>query len=363
MDAISDPCILLVVNFWKISTQRDHILSERVGTLYSMSPETMQGAYDEKVDIWSIGVCTYMLLAAGCKPFEGRTPKEMVAKVLKGEYNFDGDIWKQMSESSKTFISDLLKVKPQERPSASRAWRHAWITEYACMASDTSDDSDVDEEFKDRVRECIINYADTGPFRKLALNVIAKRSTPKEIFKLRKVFYDFDTLNTGTITLEELRQALSQVNFAHVDVEKVFRQIDVNRNNVINYTEFLAACLEAQGELEEFRLAEAFDLMDSDDSGYISRDNLRQILGAQTDEKFIDRMIAEADFDKNGKISYAEFLRCFSRENKKFVSKIYKRETSSDNSSDSAAHSFSKYMERQVGEHHQQVGLDLDSSS
>lgn len=43
---------------------------------------------------------------------------------------------------------------------------------------------------------------------------------------------------------------------------------DVNRNNQVNYTEFLAAALETQGYIQEYRLAEAFDLMDSDDSGY-----------------------------------------------------------------------------------------------
>jgi Ca2+-binding EF-hand superfamily protein len=43
---------------------------------------------------------------------------------------------------------------------------------------------------------------------------------------------------------------------------------DINGNNQINYTEFLAATLETQGMIEERRLAEAFDLMDSDDSGY-----------------------------------------------------------------------------------------------
>jgi Ca2+-binding EF-hand superfamily protein len=54
---------------------------------------------------------------------------------------------------------------------------------------------------------------------------------------------------------------------------------DVNKNNVINYTEFLAAAIETQGIIEEYRLAEAFELLDTDNKGYISRDNLRQILG------------------------------------------------------------------------------------
>ena len=41
---------------------------------------------------------------------------------------------------------------------------------------------------------------------------------------------------------------------------------DVNQNGHIMYTEFLAATLEAQGRIEEERIAEAFDRLDSDDS-------------------------------------------------------------------------------------------------
>lgn len=116
-----------------------------------------------------------------------------------------------------------------------------------------------------------------------------------------------------------------------MDLEKIFKSLDLNRTNVINYTEFLAACLEAQGELEEYRIAEAFDLMDADDSGYISRDNLRQILGEHSNEKYIDALIAEADFDKNGKITYSEFLQIFSRQCKRDVELILNNNDNNNN--------------------------------
>jgi hypothetical protein len=98
---------------------------------------------------------------------------------------------------------------------------------------------------------------------------------------------------------------------------------DINRNNVINYTEFLAAALETQGTIEEYRLAEAFDLMDVDDSGYISRDNLKYILGDHTDERYIDKLIAEADFKRDGRISYEEFLQVFSQQKHDNIYAIY----------------------------------------
>jgi hypothetical protein len=92
---------------------------------------------------------------------------------------------------------------------------------------------------------------------------------------------------------------------------------------VINYTEFLAAALETQGTIAEYRLAEAFDLMDVDDSGYISRENLKHILGDHTDERYIDKLIAEADFKRDGRISYEEFLQVFSQHKHDNINAIY----------------------------------------
>jgi calcium-dependent protein kinase len=218
--------IIKIIDFGlsKEYSARDHILSERVGTLYSMSPETMQGVYTTRADLWSIGVCTYMLLANGTQPFEGKTPKQMVAKVLLGRYSFDGDkIWEDVSAQAKDFIRYLLVVEPQNRMDAVQARQHSWLKEFG---SRERLNSAVDEEFKERVRECIFRYAEHGEFLKLALNVIAKKSTSDEIFELRSVFDDFDTNNSGTLDLAQFKAALGQSNkYSEEDIEKIFRKI------------------------------------------------------------------------------------------------------------------------------------------
>lgn len=104
-------------------------------------------------------------------------------------------------------------------------------------------------------------------------------------------------------------------------------------------SEFLAATLETQGAIEEYRLLECFDQMDCDDSGefwtvlffavlnrvvlsrdftsiaegYISRENLRDLLGKHSSESFIDMLMEEADIKKDGRISYEEFFQVVSR--------------------------------------------------
>ena len=353
----------------------NNILTERVGTLYSMSPETMKGDYTEQADLWSIGVITFIMLSMQ-KPFDGQTPKQMVAKVLKCDYSFNSsigqdngeNIWDKISDHAKSFISQLLVVEPEKRLTSAQAKTHSWFDFCGLgkasgdhssshdspnlFASESSlsgrlqrltevEDEDVEiveescleshatEEFKNRVRHNLVKYADMGEFRRLALNVIAKKSTSTDIFELRKVFDEFDSLNTGTLTMEEFKTALAKFNYSEKDIKEVFRKIDVNKTDVINYTEFLAATLEAQGTIEEYRLAEAFDMLDDDDSGYISKENLKRLLGEKTDDVYIERLIAEADFKRDGRISYEEFLQVFSSEQQKQIQTLYD-ETNTD---------------------------------
>ena len=63
--------------------------------------------------------------------------------------------------------------------------------------------------------------------------------------------------------------------------------------------------------------------MDSDDSGFISRENLRDLLGKNGSEKYIDLLMEEADIKKDGRISYEEFLQVVSLEHRKTVTKMY----------------------------------------
>ena len=53
---------------------------------------------------------------------------------------------------------------------------------------------------------------------------------------------------------------------------------DYDGDGVINYTEFIAATIEINGKIEEDRVAEAFDRLDVDNSGYISKEVSGSIL-------------------------------------------------------------------------------------
>lgn len=85
-------------------------------------------------------------------------------------------------------------------------------------------------------------------------------------------------------------------------------------------TEFLAATLEVKGCVEEERIADAFDRLDYDESGYISPQDLRELLVGYS-EKEIQALIAEADTDRDGQISFEEFKKIFNKRTETLAAK------------------------------------------
>jgi Ca2+-binding EF-hand superfamily protein len=69
-----------------------------------------------------------------------------------------------------------------------------------------------------------------------------------------------------------------------------------------------------KGMIEEERIADAFDRLDVDQSGFISPDDLRDILCDYTKVE-IQALIDEIDSDKDGQISFEEFKKIFRRNN------------------------------------------------
>ena len=73
-----------------------------------MSPEVIQSQgqsnYNEKADIWSIGVVAFSLLTSGIYPFPGKTKNDLDRKILDDEPEYgDQDCFSQFPKA-KNFI-------------------------------------------------------------------------------------------------------------------------------------------------------------------------------------------------------------------------------------------------------------------
>ena len=82
--------------------------------------------------------------------------------------------------------------------------------------------------------------------------------------------------------------------------------IDTDKNGKINYSEFLACCLQSSLLQTEMYLEYVFKEMDQDKSGKISAGQIRRIFaeGNMGDVKNVQKIIRECDKNNDGEIDY-----------------------------------------------------------
>ena len=103
-----------------------HVIPTCVVVSGYVAPEVLaQKPYGKSVDVWSIGVISYILLC-GYPPFYDENDANLFAQILKGEFEFDSPYWDDISEDAKQFIRQLMCVDVEKRLSCEEALRHAW---------------------------------------------------------------------------------------------------------------------------------------------------------------------------------------------------------------------------------------------
>ena len=116
--------------------------TEPYGTLSYCAPEVLlEVPYNKAVDLWSVGVITYLLLS-GSLPFDHQSSeKEVARQTINDPVPFKGSIWKIISKEAKEFIKGLLQKKPDSRLNVKEALEHKWFVKVYQVVVDTRKDS------------------------------------------------------------------------------------------------------------------------------------------------------------------------------------------------------------------------------
>lgn len=105
----------------------DSMLKTSCGTLTYCAPEILRGEnYGKPVDIWSIGVITYILLS-GYPPFWDKDESVMMELTLRGTFTFFSPDWDEVSQEAKDFISALIQVDSSKRLNCTQALEMPWL--------------------------------------------------------------------------------------------------------------------------------------------------------------------------------------------------------------------------------------------
>lgn len=244
---------------------------EQVGTPYCVAPEIIKGNYDEKCDIWALGVITYLLLC-GQTPFGGLDGESLLSvkeKIMRAELVYEPkEAWESVSDAGKAFVSQLLISNPRDRPSAKDMQRSEWIQVWS------KKDSREEKQLNPKTVSALMEFKKCSDMKKLLSEVLSFTLMPDQIMDLRSEFEKMDLDGDGEISLNALKEVLMQNAEAGAlggltdrEVEDLFDTLRVNKSETtIRWHEFLAASL-SQAKVDDRNLHLAFDRLDAQRKG------------------------------------------------------------------------------------------------
>ncbi|KOM46654.1 hypothetical protein LR48_Vigan07g035800 [Vigna angularis] len=289
--------------------KQGELFKDIVGSAYYIAPEVLKRKYGPEVDIWSIGVMLYILLS-GVPPFWAESENGIFKAILRGHIDFTSDPWPSISPAAKDLVRKMLNSDPRQRLTAYEVLNHPWIKE-----DGEAPDKPLDNAVLNRLKQ----FRAMNEFKKVALRVIAGCLSEEEIMGLKQMFKGMDTDNSGTITIEELKQGLAKqgTKLTEQEVKQLMEAADADGNGTIDYDEFITATMHMNRMNKEDHLYTAFQYFDKDNSGYITIEELEQALIEfnMHDGRDIKDIISEVDADNDGRINYDEFAAMMNKGN------------------------------------------------
>eukprot|EP01127_Copromyxa_protea_P011399 TRINITY_DN2864_c1_g1_i3.p1 TRINITY_DN2864_c1_g1~~TRINITY_DN2864_c1_g1_i3.p1 ORF type:complete len:390 (-),score=77.34 TRINITY_DN2864_c1_g1_i3:112-1281(-) len=126
-----DHNLIKIADFGESKSYISNTLSTYCGTPDYMAPEIIKSvSYGAEVDMWAIGVITYVMLG-GFPPFDGENDIEVFASILGTKYSYPSPEWDHVGDDGMNFIDSLLKLEPQDRLTAVEALSHPFIVKYS----------------------------------------------------------------------------------------------------------------------------------------------------------------------------------------------------------------------------------------
>ena len=148
---------------------------------------------------------------------------------------------------------------------------------------------------------------------------LASRLKSEETGCFGEIFRKINECKTGMIDFEDFKSFIINNQDNEImggendeEIRKKFLEIDVDGNNKIDFTEFLAANMDKSIYHDKEKLRIAFDAFDIDKNGIINKEDIINILKMDNlydANKLVSDLIEPNDINKDGKIDFDEFCK------------------------------------------------------
>ena len=286
------------------SNEKLHTL---LGTPYYVAPEVLTKEYNEKCDLWSVGIITYLLIV-GDVPFRGKNNNDIFNKIIKENINFNSIKWKNFSNEAKNFVKLLLQKDYNKRPSAQEALNHNWfISIFTKIHKSILIEPNIFIALK--------NYKPCNILKKLVYKYIINSMGHSELKKYKTALFAFDIRHNGYVDLSELNKVfeLLKIDISEEQIKKLMNAAEGKK--YLNYTEFIMCCLNLKEVLKIDKLESAFRYFDINNDGFIDANDIKKDMlrfGKKIlNDNDVKKIIKEVEKNENYCISKKDFFNCF----------------------------------------------------
>lgn len=183
------------------------------GTAYYIAPEVIKGDYNEKCDVWSVGIILYILLC-GFPPFNGESDDDIMEAVVRGKFSFFHRSFEKVSSEGKNLIKKILTKNPQKRPSAEEVLEQSWFK--------TSHETPLDPTHLENLK----NFSSQSKMQQaIYFFLINSTMTEKEKKQLTETFKKLDKNNDGVLSKEELLEGVRdcKIFISEDEIDRLFK--------------------------------------------------------------------------------------------------------------------------------------------
>jgi len=252
---------------------------QKAGTPHYMAPEMIEGSYDEKADIFSIGIILCQLFT-GWHPFYVPGDDELAVreKILDPEpVHFPPGIWAPVTPEARDLCMKLVEKCPKTRPSARQCLDHPWFTDPDKAKHSPHGNYEV---LSMSIFEGLMQYQAYNKLKRAVLQLLTRELTENQIQELRKKFMALDRQGDGLLSPEELIAGMKHVGYdmTGADLASVMSALDGSGSQRIGYKEFISALIERRVKFDRQQLWECFKKLDKTGSGFITYEGVKSIM-------------------------------------------------------------------------------------
>jgi calcium-dependent protein kinase len=239
----------------------DHLNYEHI------SPEILEGHYDERTDLWSAGIILYEMLVTKL-PFTGRTKKEVLEAIHKGDLDFENPNFASLSKNAQDLIQKLLVVDPNNRIKVREALAHPWL-------QSTSKEVALTYEIVQKLRKFKVTHIQIkNNIARAFLSYLNFKLDYKEhdiISLFKKMDVNFD----GNISKDEIVESFKAIGLdCENEVDSIMQNLDMDQSGALDFSELKIVLIEWDKEITAESLGKVFNA----ENGVIDFEEMKQEL-------------------------------------------------------------------------------------